>query len=254
MTDLRHTRTTIARRARLASVTLAVVACSRVDRGRDDASGTGAASDGSPSAASARAADSVLRAAAAAPDSLLALGDAPAAAGISSGARASARDSSGAAGASAAVPTAAELDVLRRELAMPLAGVDPGTLIDSFEEARGGGARRHEALDIPAPRGTPALSAASGRVLRLYQSRDGGNMVYAADSSGRFVLMYAHLDGYAPGLADGQPLRRGQTIGYVGTTGNAPPTVPHLHFAIARVADVSKWWTGTPVNPLPLLR
>jgi murein DD-endopeptidase MepM/ murein hydrolase activator NlpD len=79
-------------------------------------------------------------------------------------------------------------------------------------------------------------------------------MVYAADSAGRFVLMYAHLDSYAPGLRDGQPLARGQTIGAVGTTGNAPPNVPHLHFAIARPRDVTRWWTGTPVDPRPLLQ
>ena len=98
------------------------------------------------------------------------------------------------------------------------------------------------------------LSAAPGRVLKLYTSEAGGLMVYAADSSERFVLMYAHLDAYAPGLRDGMPLARGQTIGAVGTTGNAPPNVPHLHFAIARVGDVRRWWTGTPVDPRPLLQ
>lgn len=245
------------RRACAALALLAAAACSSREPGGERAADTPAVS---PAAASARAADAALRAAAARQDSLLALGDARAAAGPAAGADSSrahapggdvARDGSVAADAA---PTPEELRVLRGELAMPLAGIDPSTLVDSFNEARGGGARTHEALDIPAPRGTPVLSAASGRVLRLYQSRDGGNMVYAADSSGRFVLMYAHLDGYAPGLADGQPLRRGQPIGVVGTTGNAPPNVPHLHFAVARVADVSRWWTGAPVDPLPLLR
>jgi murein DD-endopeptidase MepM/ murein hydrolase activator NlpD len=233
MTDAGLRHTTVA----LLAATFAAAACSR--REREPRADTPAVD---PVVSSARAGDSALRAAAAAQDSLLALGDTRAAAGVSAD------------GAGALAPTAAELAVLRRELAMPIAGVDPATLTDSFDEARGGGTRTHQALDVLAPRGTPVLSAAGGRVLRLYQSRDGGNMVYAADSSGRFVLMYAHLDGYAPGLADGQPLRRGQTIGSVGTTGNAPPTVPHLHFAIARVADVARWWTGTPVNPLPLLR
>ena len=79
-------------------------------------------------------------------------------------------------------------------------------------------------------------------------------MVYAADQSERFVLLYGHLDRYADGLADGQPLARGQVIGYVGTTGNAPPDVPHLHFGIARTRNVAKWWTGTPVDPRPLLQ
>ena len=79
-------------------------------------------------------------------------------------------------------------------------------------------------------------------------------MIYTADSTERFVLMYAHLDGYADGVSDSGRLRRGQVIGYVGTTGNAPPNVPHLHFAIARSSNVRRWWEGTPVDPLPLLR
>ncbi|HET7456291.1 MAG TPA: M23 family metallopeptidase [Gemmatimonadaceae bacterium] len=149
------------------------------------------------------------------------------------------------------VPTDAELSALHAELAMPLPNVSAADLPDTFLEARG--SRVHHALDIPAPRGTPVLSAAPGRVLKLFTSVAGGLMVYAADSANRFVLMYAHLDSYAPGLADGQPLARGQTIGAVGTTGNAPPNVPHLHFAIARPRDVARWWTGTPVDPRPLL-
>ena len=149
-------------------------------------------------------------------------------------------------------PTAAELAQLKAELVMPLASVMPSQLFDSFNERRGS-SRTHEALDIPAPRGTPILSAAPGRVMRLFSSKDGGLMVYAADSAEKFVLMYAHLDAYAPGLADGAALTRGQTIGYVGTTGNAPPNLPHLHFAIARTPNVARWWTGTPVNPYPLL-
>lgn len=153
----------------------------------------------------------------------------------------------------AAAPTDVDLGILRRELIVPVVGVTPLMLHDSYEEVRGG-ARRHEALDIPAARGTPVTSAASGRVLKLFTSRAGGLMVYAADSTERFILMYAHLDAYQPGLAEGQPLRRGQPLGTVGTTGNAPPTVPHLHFAIARSADVKQWWKGSPVNPYPLLR
>jgi peptidoglycan LD-endopeptidase LytH len=149
-------------------------------------------------------------------------------------------------------PTAAELAELSGQLIVPVAGVQPRDLIDTFAEARG--TRQHNALDIPAPRGTAVLSAADGRVLRLFTSEAGGLMIYAADPGQRFVLIYAHLDRYAPGLADGTPVRRGDTIGYVGTTGNAPPNVPHLHFAIARTTNVEKWWTGMPVDPLPLLR
>jgi len=103
------------------------------------------------------------------------------------------------------------------------------------------------------PRGTPIHSAASGRVLKLFTSIDGGLMVYAADSSERFVIMYAHLDRYAPALTDSTPLMRGQLIGFVGSTGNASPNAPHLHFAIARSADVKHWSRGNPIDPLPIL-
>lgn len=151
-------------------------------------------------------------------------------------------------------PTTEELLALSEELTMPLATVAPSELQDTFHEPRGGGTRTHEALDIMAPRGTPILSATPGRVLKLHTSKDGGFMVYAADSTEHFVLMYAHLDGYAPGLRDGLPLHRGQVLGYVGTTGNAPPNAPHLHFAIAHPRDVNLWWTGTPVDPRPLLQ
>jgi murein DD-endopeptidase MepM/ murein hydrolase activator NlpD len=139
-------------------------------------------------------------------------------------------------------------------LSVPVRGVEPSQLRDTYDELRGGDTRTHEALDIPAPRGTPVLSATGGRVLKLFDSKAGGKMVYAADSSERFILMYAHLDSYANGLAEGQPLTRGQVLGAVGTTGNAPPNLPHLHFAIARSNDVKVWWKGMPVNPYPLLR
>jgi murein DD-endopeptidase MepM/ murein hydrolase activator NlpD len=139
-------------------------------------------------------------------------------------------------------------------LIIPVRGVEPSQLRDTYDEMRGGDTRPHEALDIPAPRGTPVLSATGGRVLKLFDSKAGGKMVYAADSSEHFILMYAHLDSYANGLAEGQPLTRGQVLGAVGTTGNAPPNLPHLHFAIARSNDVKVWWKGAPVNPYPLLR
>jgi murein DD-endopeptidase MepM/ murein hydrolase activator NlpD len=138
-------------------------------------------------------------------------------------------------------------------LLVPVRGVESAQLRDTYAELRGGDTRTHEALDIPAPRGTPVLSATGGRVLKLFDSKAGGKMVYAADSSERFILMYAHLDSYANGLAEGQPLTRGQVLGAVGTTGNAPPNLPHLHFAIARSNDVKVWWKGMPVNPYPML-
>jgi murein DD-endopeptidase MepM/ murein hydrolase activator NlpD len=149
-------------------------------------------------------------------------------------------------------PTAAELMELASALIVPVAGVLPNDLLDTFNEPRG--TRRHSALDIPAARGTPVLSASDGHLQRMYTSPAGGLMIYASDPTDRFVLMYGHLDRYVDGLTDGMPLRRGDTIGYVGTTGNAPPNVPHLHFGIARTSNVSRWWTGMPVDPRPLLR
>jgi murein DD-endopeptidase MepM/ murein hydrolase activator NlpD len=167
--------------------------------------------------------------------------------------------SDGAPGATAAAPAGAPGALAptpllaRGALLIPVQGIEPSALRNTYDERRGGGSRTHEALDIPAQRGTPVLSATGGRVLKLFDSKAGGKMVYAADSSERFILMYAHLDAYASGLADGQPLRRGQVLGTVGTTGNAPPNVPHLHFAIARSNNVKEWWKGAPVNPYPLL-
>jgi peptidoglycan LD-endopeptidase LytH len=149
---------------------------------------------------------------------------------------------------------ASDLATLAAELIIPLPGVKASELRDTFNEMRGGGTRTHEALDIMAPRGTPVLSASNGRVLKLHDSKDGGLMVYAADASDRFVLMYAHLDHYADGMRDGLPLRQGQVIGYVGTTGNAAENAPHLHFGIAHPRDVKLWWTGPAIDPRPLLQ
>jgi peptidoglycan LD-endopeptidase LytH len=147
--------------------------------------------------------------------------------------------------------TSAELAELGAGLVIPVTGVERGELHDSFAESRG--TRPHDAIDIVAPRGTAVVSAADGRLLKLHNSVPGGLMVYAADASNRFILMYGHLDAYAPGLAEGMPLRRGQLLGYVGTTGNAPPGTPHLHFAIARGRPDVSWSRGTAVNPYPLL-
>jgi peptidoglycan LD-endopeptidase LytH len=143
---------------------------------------------------------------------------------------------------------------LKGALIVPVRGIEASALFDTYDDRRGGGTRAHEALDIPAPRGTPVLSAIGGRVLKLFNSQAGGNMVYASDPTERFILMYAHLDSYANGLAEGQALQQGQVIGTVGTTGNAPPNLPHLHFALARSSDVKQWWKGSPIDPFPLLR
>jgi murein DD-endopeptidase MepM/ murein hydrolase activator NlpD len=137
-------------------------------------------------------------------------------------------------------------------LAVPVAGVRPEDLVNTFDEARGAG-RRHDALDILAPRGTPVLAAADGRVLRLFTSDKGGLTIYQLGADGRTVYYYAHLDGYAEGLATGQALARGQVIGYVGDSGNAVPGNTHLHFAIWRISDPADFWDGEPINPYPLL-
>ena len=149
--------------------------------------------------------------------------------------------------------TPAEITALGAVLMIPVQGIPASALRDSYTEPRGSGARSHQAIDIPAVRGTPVLSATDGRVLRKYSSKDGGLMIYAADAAEKFILMYAHLDRYADGLADGLTLRKGEIIGYVGSSGNAPPNLPHLHFALARAADIRDWWKGTPINPFPLL-
>jgi len=147
------------------------------------------------------------------------------------------------------VATALELQQLRAVLDVPVQGMPRTALRDNYSEARAG--HTHEALDIMAPLGTPVLSATDGKVTKLHESKAGGHMVYAADATDRFILMYAHLDRYADGVTAGMPLRKGQLIGYVGQSGNA--ATPHLHFAIARGKPSVKWWKGTPVNPYPLL-
>jgi peptidoglycan LD-endopeptidase LytH len=153
---------------------------------------------------------------------------------------------------SAIAASPSELSALAATLVIPVQGVQPSALHDSYDEARAG--HVHRALDIHAPRGTPVVAATDGRVLKLHDSAAGGLMVYQADASDRFILMYGHLDRYAEGLADGMPVRRGQVIGYVGTTGNAPPGTPHLHFVVSRGRPSASWWRGTPVNPYPLLK
>jgi len=112
----------------------------------------------------------------------------------------------------------------------------------------------HEALDIAAPRGTPVRAVDDGRIAKLFRSVPGGITVYQFDPSARFAYYYAHLDRYADDLREGATVRAGDVIGYVGTTGNAPPDAPHLHFAIFRLGPERQWWRGTAINPYPVLR
>lgn len=137
-------------------------------------------------------------------------------------------------------------------LAIPLAEIDPNKLTDTFYDTRDG--HMHEALDIPAPRGTPVLAAAEGNVAKLFTSKQGGLTVYQFDDSQQYAFYYAHLDHYAPGLKEGMLLRKGDTLGFVGTTGDAPKDSPHLHFAVFKLGPEKSWWKGTPLDPLPMLK
>ena len=139
-------------------------------------------------------------------------------------------------------------------LLFPVPGVDSTRLDDSFDAPRDGGSRRHNAIDIMAPRGTPILAVQDGRILRLANNAKGGITIYATDVEEQFVYYYAHLDRYYPNIYSGKPLLRGDTLGYVGTSGNAPKDLPHLHFQVMHMPADKKFWNGPPINPYPLLR
>jgi murein DD-endopeptidase MepM/ murein hydrolase activator NlpD len=138
------------------------------------------------------------------------------------------------------------------QLLLPVQGVQASQLLDTFTQARGEG-RLHDAIDIMAARGTPVLAVADGRVAKLFDSKPGGLTVYQFDREEKLAYYYAHLDRYAPGLAEGQLLKRGEVLGYVGSTGNASEDAPHLHFAVFVLDADKRWWKGTAVNPYPLL-
>ena len=137
--------------------------------------------------------------------------------------------------------------LVKRSLAIPVSGVEKVSLYDSFSDGRG--ARKHEAIDIHAPRGTPVIAAGDGCVVKLFRSVPGGITLYQFDPQSNFAYYYAHLDRYADDVKEGSQLARGDVLGYVGTTGNAAANAPHLHFAIFRLGPEKRWWTGTPVNP-----
>ncbi|HEY9783937.1 MAG TPA: M23 family metallopeptidase [Candidatus Obscuribacterales bacterium] len=142
------------------------------------------------------------------------------------------------------------IDELRgRGLAMPIAGADPEKLKGHFYASRGGGKRTHHAVDIMAPRRTPVLAVEDGRVARMNFNSLGGLTVYQVDPSEKFVYYYAHLDSYVPGMKAGDYVTKGQLIGYVGTTGNAPESCPHLHFSINRLAENGRLNGGAPIDP-----
>ncbi|MEA9860581.1 M23 family metallopeptidase [Xanthomonas campestris pv. raphani] len=137
-------------------------------------------------------------------------------------------------------------------LLIPVQGITSSQLQDTFTDARSEG-RVHDAIDILAPAGTPVLAVADGTVEKLFDSKRGGLTVYQFEPGGKYCYYYAHLQRYADGLAEKQVIKRGQLIGYVGSTGNADPAAPHLHFEIHRLGPEREWWKGEALNPYPVL-
>ena len=137
-------------------------------------------------------------------------------------------------------------------LIVPVQGISAAQLSNTYADTRSEG-RTHEAIDIMAPRGTPVLAVADGKVEKLFDSKQGGLTIYQFEPSGKFAYYYAHLGRYAAGVVEGKGLRRGEVIGYVGSTGNANPQAPHLHFAVFVLGPDRHWWQGTAINPYPLL-
>jgi murein DD-endopeptidase MepM/ murein hydrolase activator NlpD len=146
----------------------------------------------------------------------------------------------------------AMLALQKRNLRIPVEGVSAGDLQDTFADARAIG-RRHDAIDIMAPRGTEVHAVDDGTIAKLFTSKAGGLTIYQFDPTQTFSYYYAHLDRYVAGLAEHQPISRGQLLGYVGSTGNASENAPHLHFAIARLGTDHAWWKGDAINPYPVL-
>jgi murein DD-endopeptidase MepM/ murein hydrolase activator NlpD len=138
-------------------------------------------------------------------------------------------------------------------LLIPVQGITVSQLRDTFDEGRDGKQRSHEALDILAPHGTPVLAVSDGPIVKLFLSKPGGITIYQFDPTRQFAYYYAHLDRYADGLVEGQTVRRGSVVGYVGSTGNADPNAPHLHFAIFRLGPEKQWWKGEAINPFSYL-
>lgn len=138
-------------------------------------------------------------------------------------------------------------------LIIPVFGVRPDQLRDTFSESRSEG-RVHDAIDIAAPLGTPVLAAADGTTIKLFHSERGGTTIYQSSTDNKFIYYYAHLDRYAEGLTEGRFVKQGETIAYVGDSGNAGAGNYHLHFSIALVSDPKRYWQGVNINPYPLLK
>jgi murein DD-endopeptidase MepM/ murein hydrolase activator NlpD len=148
-------------------------------------------------------------------------------------------------------PQGAQL-LAQRSLEVPVVGIMPTALSDNFEQSRGN--RKHEAIDMLAPAGTPVVAVDDGRIAKLFTSKPGGLTIYQFDPQSQLAYYYAHLQRYADGVREGMDVHRGQLIAYVGSTGNADAGTPHLHFAVFRLGNPPKWWQGEAVNPYPALR
>jgi murein DD-endopeptidase MepM/ murein hydrolase activator NlpD len=144
------------------------------------------------------------------------------------------------------------LTCLAGDLTLPIRGLTARDIHDTFDQGRSNG-QPHEAIDLLAPRGTPILAVTEGVLQKLFLSKPGGITIYEFDPQGTYCYYYAHLERYAEGLHEGMPVSQGEVIGYVGTSGNAPPSTPHLHFAIFRLGPEKHWWQGTAINPYPAL-
>ena len=143
-------------------------------------------------------------------------------------------------------------DLRQRRLEVPVRGIARSALTTSFDESRSDG--RHEAMDILAPRNTPIVAVEDGTIAKLFQSKAGGTTIYQFDPTSTYAYYYAHLERYADDLREGLQVRRGDVLGYVGTSGNAPKNTPHLHFAIFKLGDDRRWWQGTAIDPFDVLR
>jgi peptidoglycan LD-endopeptidase LytH len=143
-------------------------------------------------------------------------------------------------------------ELRRRRLPIPVEGISAAMLVPTFHQARGEG--EHQALDILAPRGTGVVAVEDGQVAKLFTSQRGGLTIYLFDAASVYCYYYAHLDQYAEGLREGQNVVRGEVIGYVGTTGNAPANTPHLHFAVFKLGPEKNWWQGTAIDPYLIWR
>lgn len=150
------------------------------------------------------------------------------------------------------VVVAEQIKVAPSGLALPVVGVKSEQLSDTYDDARGQG-RRHDAIDIIAAEGTPVIAAADGTIEKLFNSVRGGITIYERSPDQKWTYYYAHLSAYAPGLVEGQQVKRGQVIARVGHSGDASAAGPHLHFAINSMAPGDHWWNGSPINPYPLL-